>query len=81
MKAITIKKNLHKVIDNIEDESILKAVFKLLSSSSTESKQYELTPSQQAIVEERLSSYEKGQSVTTSWETAKTNARKAFIKK
>ena len=61
MTKTALKKELHKAIDNIEDDTLLEAIYTILSSQH---KQYSLELSEEDwnVVEERRASYEAGKS-------------------
>ena len=58
MTKTTLKKNIHKAIDNIDDDALLQAVYTLLSRVSDED--YEWTKEDVRIAEERRVSYLSG---------------------
>jgi len=61
MTQNALKKELHKAIDNIEDDTLLGAIYTILNSQH---KQYsfELSEEDWNVVEERRASYEAGKS-------------------
>jgi len=61
MTKTALKKELHKAIDNIEDDTLLEAIYTILNSQH---KQYsfELSEEDWNVVEERRASYEAGKS-------------------
>jgi len=61
MTKTALKKELHKAIDNIEDDTLLEAIYTILNSQH---KQYsfELSEKDWNVVEERRASYEAGKS-------------------
>jgi hypothetical protein len=61
MTQTALKKELHKAIDNIDDESILKAVYTILNSRTTYSS-FQLSDEDIRIIEERKASYKAGKS-------------------
>lgn len=63
MTNATLKKEIHKVIDNIDDNQVLEAVFTLLNVSRPQS-DYELSENDIKIIEERRSNYKKGKTKT-----------------
>ncbi len=63
MTNSTLKKEIHKVIDNIEDNQVLEAVFTLLNVTRAQN-DYELSENDIKIIEERRSNYKKGKTKT-----------------
>jgi hypothetical protein len=63
MTNATLKKEIHKVIDNIDDNQVLEAVFTLLNARRPQS-DYELSENDIKIIEERRSNYKKGKTKT-----------------
>jgi hypothetical protein len=63
MTNATLKKEIHKVIDNIDDNQVLEAVFTLLNVRRPQS-DYELSENDIKIIEERRSNYKKGKTKT-----------------
>lgn len=63
MTNSTLKKEIHKVIDNIEDNQVLEAVFTLLNVTKAQN-DYELSENDIKIIEERRSNYKKGKTKT-----------------
>ena len=65
MTTVKIKSNLHKIIDSIEDHSILNAVYSILSKVKTKKSEIdfwdELSEEEKASIEEGLSQIKKGQ--------------------
>ncbi len=61
MTQTALKKELHKAIDNIDDESILEAVYTILNSRTTYSS-FQLTDEDIRIIEDRKASYKAGKS-------------------
>jgi len=61
MTQNALKKELHKAIDNIEDDTLLGAIYTILNSQH---KQYSFDLSEEDwnVVEERRASYEAGKS-------------------
>lgn len=58
MTRTTLKRNIHKAIDNINDDSVLEAVYTLLSKF--DSGDYEWDENDIKIAEERRASYLSG---------------------
>ena len=58
MTRTTLKKNIHKAIDNIDDDAVLEAVYTLLNRFSVDD--IEWTDEDIRILEERRASYVSG---------------------
>lgn len=72
---LKIRENLHKIIDQVEDEKILKAVYVLLEKEIVNNIDYELTVEQQAELDRRIAKHESGESKSYSWEEVKQKIR------
>lgn len=77
MTATALKKELHKAIDIIEDESFLKAVFTIINEKQYS---YDLSPEQWTEVEKIQKNHKSGKSKSYSWDEVKKYA-KAKLKK
>lgn len=71
MTTKTIKSNIYKALENIDDPRFLKAVFEIVSAKADSSQLYELTEEQKAILDEREKEYAQGKGKNYSWEAAK----------
>ncbi|MBS1920604.1 MAG: addiction module protein [Bacteroidetes bacterium] len=71
MTTLRLKNNLHKAIDKIEDENLLKAVYTILEKQMETNNEYDLTPAQQKELERRLANHQSGKSKTYSWKEVK----------
>ena len=71
MTTATVKKELHKAIENIDDTSFLKAVFKIVNEKS-KAIDYELSDEQWQEIERRRELHKTGKSKSFSWLEAKT---------
>lgn len=71
MTTKTIKSNIYKALENIDDSKFLKAVFEIVSAKADIGKSFELTEEQKAILEEREKEYLQGKGKNYSWEAAK----------
>ncbi len=80
MKATTLKEDIHKYIDSINDEEYLRGLHALLIDKAERS-QYKLTPEQIKIIKEREAEYIKGETTAYTWEEAKELILKNKIKK
>lgn len=78
MTKETLKKNIHKAIDNINDDAVLKAVYTLLNRVSVDD--FEWTDEDIRIVEERRASYLSGQDKGISISEAKRRLKKKLGK-
>lgn len=61
MTTSALKKQIHKVVDNIEDTSFLKAVYSILNEKSNE-KEFSLSAEQKAMLDEREKLHKNGKS-------------------
>ena len=78
MTRTTLKKNIHKAIDNINDDDVLQAVYTLLNKVSVDD--FEWTDEDIRIVEERRASYLSGKDKGMSINEAKRRLKKKFGK-
>ena len=78
MTKTTLKKNIHKAIDNINDDAILQAVYTLLNNVSTED--HDWTDEDIRIVEERRANYLNGKTKAMSMSEVKKRLSKRFSK-
>ena len=60
MTKETLKKNIHKTVDKIDDTALLEAVYTLLNKASNHNDDYEWTERDIKIVEERKAKYLSG---------------------
>ena len=79
MTKTALKKELHKAIDNIEDNSILEAVYTILNSRASYSN-YKLTEEDIHIINERKASYKAGKSKMYSPKEVKKKLLKSLSK-
>jgi hypothetical protein len=79
MTKTALKKELHKAIDNIDDNSILEAVYTILNSRASSSS-FELSDEDWRIIEERKSLYEAGKLKTLSLTEFKKKVKKKLSK-
>lgn len=61
MSAAAIKEHLQQVINEIEDEEVLKAVLTILESKAKTERAYQLTEEQMQVIQEREEQYLKGE--------------------
>ena len=78
MTKTTLKKNIHKAIDNIDDDAILHAVYTLLNKVSSDEQDW--TDEDIKIVEERRASYISGKDKGISVSEAKKRLKRKFGK-
>ncbi len=76
MTKTVLKKHLYKAIDQIEDNSFLEAVYKILSTKVEEEEGFVLSPVHKKILDQREASHKKGEGKSYSWEEAKKEIRK-----
>jgi hypothetical protein len=72
MTSAALKKELHKAIDHIEDESFLKAVFTIVNEKKN---QFDLSAQEWKEVENIRKQHKSGKSKSYSWEEVKTYAK------
>lgn len=63
MTATTLKKQIVKAIEHIDDENILQAIYTLISNN-TPAQEYEFTKEDQRILDERRKKYLSGNAKT-----------------
>ncbi len=80
MTKTTLKKNIHKAVDKIEDEILLEAVYTLLNRASIYNDDYEWTAKDLQIVEERKVNYLKGKTKAMSISELNKRISKRFSK-
>ena len=61
MTTISLKKNIHQVVDSIDDADFLKAVLTIVSDKRKE-QNYQLTPEQLSILDDREKNHLAGKS-------------------
>jgi len=71
MTTLKLKKNIHKAIDQIEDESLLRAFYTILEKQIDASDEYELTTAQKKELDRRLARHRSGKSKSYSWQEVK----------
>jgi hypothetical protein len=80
MTKTVLKKNLHEAIEQIEDDSFLEAVYKIISTKVEEEEEFKLSDEQKRLLEERKKKHQKGESKSYSWAEVKKKARKSVKK-
>ncbi len=78
MTRTTLKKNIHKAVDSINDDLVLEAVYTLLSRVSSDVQEW--TDEDIRIVEERRAAYLSGKDKGMSISEAKRRLRKKLSK-
>lgn len=73
MSSSELKSNLHELIDGINDDSILKAVYEILNNRNQES---DISEAEKNAIEEGLRSIKEGR--TISHETVMSELRKKY---
>jgi hypothetical protein len=79
MTKTALKKELHKAIDNIDDDTLLEAIYTILNSRAN-SYSFELSDEDLRIVEERRTLYEAGKLKTTTLAGFKKKVKKKLSK-
>ena len=59
MTTTALKKDIHKAVDHVSDNAILKAVYVILKKN-TEEEEYQLTPAQKRELDKRLEDHRAG---------------------
>ena len=79
MTTTTLKKGIHKAVDNVNDNEILKAVYTILQKNSEE-ELYTLAPAQKRELDKRLAEHKAGKLKYYTFDEVKKAARKALGK-
>lgn len=79
MTQTALKKELHKAIDNIDDDNLLEAIYTILNSRAN-AHSFELSDEDLRIVEERRVLYEAGKLKTTTLAEFKKKVKKKLSK-
>jgi hypothetical protein len=77
MKALALKKQIHKAIDLTSDESILEAVYTILNKINSS---FEISEADLKLIESRKKQYLKGELGTVSLKDIRKKASKHFKK-
>ncbi|MBI1781084.1 MAG: hypothetical protein HYR66_06905 [Sphingobacteriales bacterium] len=78
MSVTAIKQQLQQVINDIDDEEILKAVLIILETKGPAKKIYAITEEQAQVLEDRAEAYFKGAMKTTTIEEMETKLRNKY---
>ena len=78
MSVTEIKKHLLNVINNLDDEDVLKAVLTILESKANKGKAYQLTEEQMHIIEEREEQYLRGEMKSASIDEVENKLRSKY---
>ncbi|WMJ75522.1 addiction module protein [Cytophagaceae bacterium ABcell3] len=70
-----IREELHKIIEQVEDEKILQAVHTILEKEVKETVGFDLTEEQKTELDKRIERHKKGESKSYTWEEAKQKIR------
>jgi hypothetical protein len=70
MTATTLKKELVKAIDSINDAGFLQAVYTIVNQKKHK-EEYDLSPGQWTEIEGRRRNYKNGESKTYTWKETK----------
>jgi len=70
-----IRENLHKIIDQVEDEKILEAVYTILEKEVKVVTDFELSDEQKSELDRRVKRHKNGETKSYSWEDAKQKVR------
>lgn len=79
MTTTTLKKDIHKAVDHVNDSDILKAVYTILQKN-VEEEEYALTPVQKRELDKRLVEHKSGKLKYYTFDQVKKIARKAIGK-
>lgn len=80
MTKTTLKKHLHQAIDQIEDDSFLEAVYKIIADKVEDEEILKLSDTQKRMLDERVKRHHTGESKSYSWSDVKKQARKSLKK-
>ena len=78
MSVSKIKQQLHKAIDEIENEELLQAMLTILAQGNFHNESFLLTDEQVSILNEREEKYQKGESKTHTLEEFKMKMNKKY---
>ena len=70
-----IREVLHRIIDQVEDEKILGAVYTILEKEVKQFNSYDLNDEQKDELDQRVESHKNGKTKSYSWEEAKLKIR------
>jgi putative addiction module component (TIGR02574 family) len=71
MTTVKLKKNIHKVVEKIDDAGLLQAVYTILEKQMEVTADYELTAAQKKELDKRIVSHKNGKSKSHSWAEVK----------
>lgn len=71
MTTTSLRNNIYKALENIDDSKFLKAVFEIVSEKAASSHFFELSDSQKAMLDEREKEYKQGKGKNFTWQEAK----------
>ncbi len=71
MTTTTIKKNISKALEDIEDAKFLKAIYDIITTKSSEPDSFELSDEQKAILDESEKEYHQGKGKNYTWNEVK----------
>lgn len=77
MTKATLKKHLYKAIEQIEDDSFLEAVYKIITTKVEEEEGFVLSPAHKKMLDERVARHKRGEGKSYSWAEAKKEIRKS----
>lgn len=80
MTKTVLKNHLYKAIEQIEDDSFLEAVYKIISTKIEEEEELKLSDEQKRILDERRKRHLNGESKSYSWAEVKKKAKKSLSK-
>ena len=66
--SVNIREELHKIIDQVESDQVLRAVYTLLEKEVREDIDFKLSPEQEAELDRRAALHRSGESKSYSWE-------------
>lgn len=78
MSVTAIKQHLQQVINDIDDEEVLKAVLIILEAKAAGKSNYRLTDEQLQVIEEREVQYLRGEMKTTTIEEIENKLRNKY---
>ena len=78
MTKAVLKNHLYKAIEQIDDDSFLEAVYKIIQAKIGDEEELKLSDEQKRILDERKKNHQKGISKSYSWSEVKKEARKSL---
>lgn len=77
MTTVSLKKNIHKAVDKIDDTGLLQAVYTILEKQIAVSSDYALTAAQKKELDKRFANHKSGKTKSYAW----ADVKKSLLKK